>query len=297
MPRLAIIGGTGFEEPSILGVPVEPVTVRTRWGSVPLAVGRVRGEEVAFLSRHGPGHTVPPHRIPYLANIGALKELGVQRIAATAAVGSLRAELATGTLLAVDQFIDWTRRRPTTWFTEEGAEGQAGSPVGEAAAEPLPHPDADRGRWAAGSGETGAAPSVVHVDFSEPYCPEIRRALLSEAARMGVELRPSGCYVGVEGPRFETPAEVRALALLGGDVVGMTGLPEAVLAREAGLCYATVAVVTNPGAGLGPAPISHEEVSRVMEALRPRVVQLMLGALTALPQDRTRCPCGRHVRL
>lgn len=254
MPRLAIIGGTGFEDPAILGLPVEPLAVETRWGCVQFAVGRVQGEEVAFLSRHGPGHTLAPHRIPYLAHIAALKEVGVERIAATAAVGSLRAELATGTLLALDQFIDWTRQRPTTWFVEE----------------------------------------LAHVDFTEPYCPEVRRALLSEAARMGLELRPSGCYVGVEGPRFETPAEVRALALLGGDVVGMTGLPEAVLAREAGLCYATVAVVTNPGAGLGPGPISHEEVSRVMEALRPRVVQLMLRALVALPRERSRCPCSRH---
>lgn len=251
--RLAIIGGTGFEDPAILGEPRDALRVTTRMGSADVALYEVSGETLAFLSRHGPRHTVPPHRVDYRANIAALAALGVERVAATAAVGSLRPEVEPGTVVIVDQFLDFTRQRPFTFF-EDGA--------------------------------------VVHTDFTEPYCPEIRSALLHAAARQGLPVRPSGCYAGMEGPRYESAAEVRALAMLGGDVVGMTGLPEAVLAREAGICFATVAVVTNPGAGLAAAPLSHEEVVTVMAALRPRVLRLMVEALVALPAHRA-CPCAR----
>ena len=248
-----MIGGTGLEQPLHRTAGWALRQVATASGPVTLWVGSVRGESVAFLPRHGPDHGVPPHRIDYRGQVEALRRLGVQRVAATAAVGSLRPDLAPGSLVVLDQFIDMTRRRPATWFEAE-------------------------------SGAT-------HVDFTEPYCPEVRSSLLAAAARLGVAVADGGCYVGVDGPRYETPAEVRAFRLLGGDVVGMTGLPEAVLAREAGLCYASVAVVTNLGAGLAPGPLSHGEVARAVEALRPRLVELLLEALLSLSESRS-CRCG-----
>lgn len=251
--RLAIIGGTGFEDPAILGEPEETRRVTTRLGTATVSLYDVRGQRVAFLSRHGPDHSVPPHRIDYRANIAALAALGVERVVATAAVGSLRRELKPGSVVVVDQFLDFTRQRPLTFFTGD---------------------------------------VVVHTDFTEPYCPEIRAGLLEAARREGLAVHPAGCYAGMEGPRYESAAEVRALAMLGGDVVGMTGLPEAVLAREAGICFATVAVVTNLGAGLSESPLSHEEVVATMAALRSRVLRTMLEALLALPSERA-CPCAR----
>ena len=252
MVRLAIIGGTGFEDPARLGEGWTHRRLETRFGPAEVSLARIGGQELAFLSRHGRGHALAPHRINYLANIEALRQLGVRRVAATAAVGSLRADLTPGSLVVLDQFIDMTRRRPDTLF-EEGP--------------------------------------VAHTDFTEPYCPEIRRALLEAARELGLPVIDGGCYVGVDGPRYETPAEVRALRILGGDVVGMTGLPEAVLAREAGLCYAAVAVVSNLGAGLAAGPLSHEEVSRAVAAVRPKVTELLLQALLRLPEART-CRCS-----
>lgn len=251
--RLAIIGGTGFEDPAVLGPARQTATIATRLGRATVSLYEVEGEMVAYLSRHGPGHTVPPHRIDYRANVAALAALGVERVVATAAVGALRPDLVPGTVVVADQFLDLTRQRPVTLFTGD---------------------------------------VVVHTDFTEPYCPEVRQRLLEEVRRQGLPVRDGGCYVGMEGPRYETPAEVRALASLGGDVVGMTGLPEAVLAREAGLCYAVAAVVTNPGAGLAASPLSHAEVVAVMDEVRPRLLRAMLQALTALPRARA-CPCSR----
>ena len=250
--RLAIIGGTGFEDPTILGEPKQTRRVTTRLGAATVSLYDVGGQTVAFLSRHGPDHSVPPHRIDYRANIAALAALGVERVVATAAVGSLRRELKPGSVVIVDQFLDLTRQRPLTFFTGD---------------------------------------VVVHTDFTEPYCPDIRAALLEAANRQGLPVLPAGCYAGMEGPRYESAAEVRALAMLGGDVVGMTGLPEAVLAREAGICFATVAVVTNLGAGLADAPLSHDEVVAVMAERRPKVLRVMLEALLALPVERS-CPCA-----
>lgn len=254
--RLAVIGGTGFEDPALLGRPTQTQLVETRFGSASVSFYAIRGETVAFLSRHGPSHTVPPHGVNYRANIAALASIGVERVVSTAAVGSLRRELAPGTVVVVDQFLDFTRQRPFTFF----------------------------------DGDTPGA-CVVHTDFTEPYCPEVRARLLEAARSEKLAVRPSGCYVGLEGPRYESAAEVRAFAMLGGDVVGMTGLPEAVLAREAGLCFATVAVVTNLGAGLSGAPLSHREVEQAMASLRPRVLKIMLEAILALPAER-HCPCA-----
>ncbi|MBX6378218.1 MAG: S-methyl-5'-thioadenosine phosphorylase, partial [Clostridia bacterium] len=253
--RLALIGGSGVYHPSLL-VETSLRTVGTPYGAVAVTVGRLPdgGEEVAFIPRHGVGHTVPPHRVNYRANVWALKELGVERVLATAAVGSLRPALAPGDVVVCDQFLDFTRGRPSTFF--EG-------------------------------GERG----VAHVDVTEPYCPVLRAVLVEAAEAEGVRVHGSGTYVCTEGPRFETAAEIRLFASLGGDVVGMTGVPEVVLARELALCYATVAAVTNLAAGLSPTPLTHSEVMAVMAANAERLRRVLARALAAVPVLRD-CSCA-----
>lgn len=253
--RLALIGGTGVYDPAVLEAPRE-LSVETPYGLVHLVAGRFPGgEEVAFLARHGRHHSVPPHRVQYRANIWALHQLGVERVIATAAVGSLREELGPGTFVLVDQFLDFTHGRPSTFYDREG-EG------------------------------------VAHVDVSEPYCPELRGLLEEEAQGLGIPVRNGGVYVCTEGPRYETPAEIRAFRLLGGDVVGMTSVPEVVLARELGLCYATVAMVTNLAAGISDRPLTHREVNEVMERNGERLRALLRATLGRIPTGRSRCRCS-----
>ncbi len=253
--RLAIIGGTGVYDPRILS-DIREEEVLTPYGDVRLRVGTYAGEEVAFLPRHGAKHSVPPHLINYRANIWALKHLGVERVVATTAVGSVNKAMKPGDFVIIDQFLDFTKARAATFF--EG-------------------------------GEQG----VVHTDFTEPYCPECRKVLLESAATLGITAHDGGCYVCTEGPRFETPAEIRMFAQLGGDLVGMTNVPEVVLAREAGLCYATVSMVTNFGAGISPNALTHEEVLEVMAENGENLKKLIMAALTAIPAERG-CTCGRQ---
>jgi 5'-methylthioadenosine phosphorylase len=252
--KLAIIGGTGVYDPAILDR-VREETVETPYGQVTLKVGEYRGVEVGFLARHGTGHTVPPHKINYRANIAALKLLGVERAIATSAVGSLNPDMKPGTFVLLDQFIDFTKARAGTFFD--------GGPNG-----------------------------VVHLDYSEPYCPEIRAVLAREAASLGIDVKDGGCYVCTEGPRFETPAEIRAFRIIGGDLVGMTSVPEVVLAREAGICYASIAMATNWAAGISPTPLTHEEVVEVMQANGERLRALAMRAIEAVPEERG-CRCGK----
>lgn len=179
--------------------------------------------------------------------------MGVRRVLATAAVGSINEAMNPGDFVIIDQFIDFTKARVQTFFDD---------------------------------GEQG----VVHVDVTEPYCPELRAALIEIGQEMGLSLHKSGTYFCVEGPRYETAAEIRAARILGGDVVGMTNIPEAVLAREAGLCYATIAMVTNMGAGMTNRPLSHDEVVEVMARNTKNVRQLALDALVQVSKERA-CSC------
>jgi 5'-methylthioadenosine phosphorylase len=230
--KIGIIGGSGVYNPDMMEK-VKEVRVETPYGMVRPLVGEAEGHEVVFLPRHGAEHSVPPHRINYQANIWGMKALGVEAIIATAAVGSLHPEMKPGDCILIDQFIDFTKNRRQTFF--EGREN-----------------------------------GVTHLDFTEPYCPALRKTLAAAAGeirtRPGAEftLHERGVYVCTEGPRFETPAEIKAYALLGGDVVGMTSCPEVVLAREAGICYATIAMVTNLAAGMAEGRLTHEEVLEVM---------------------------------
>jgi 5'-methylthioadenosine phosphorylase len=205
-----------------------------------------------FLHRHfdpnAPGHnSVPPHRINYRANIAALKQLGVTGIVASTAVGSLRAGWPSGTLVLLDQFIDCTTQRAKTFFDER----------------------------------------AVHIDVTQPYCPRLRALLLQTAAQLNLALHDGGTYLCTDGPRFETPAEIRVYAQWGADVVGMTGVPEVTLAREAGIAYAGVSIVTNAAAGISAQPLTQAEVLEAMSIALPRVAELFLAASRLYEDDPT----------
>jgi len=244
MITLAIIGGTGLTKLKDLAV-TRRATMETPYGdpSGPLVYGTFHDREVVFLSRHGETHTIPPHKINYRANIWALHQTGARRILAASAVGGIHPELTAGRLVIPDQIIDYTWSRAHTFFEEK------------------PDP-------------------VVHVDFTEPYCRELRALLLRAARDGGIDAWDGGTYGATQGPRLETAAEIDRLERDGCDMVGMTGMPEAALARELGLCYAAVAVVANPAAGRGDGEIRMEDILRTldkgMEAFRALVKQLLL---------------------
>lgn len=262
MPRadVGVIGGSGLYE--LLDDMVE-VRTRTPYGepSDALFVGEVAGRRVAFLPRHGRGHRLPPHRINYRANLWALRSLGVRQVLGPCAVGGLRPEYGPGTLLVPDQFVDRTSGRAQTYY------------------DGLPLPD-------------GSVPEVVHVSMADPYCPEGRRATLSAAAGAAWEPVDGGTLVVIEGPRFSTRAESRWFTANGWSVVGMTGHPEAVLARELGLCYTSVALVTDLDAGVESGEgVTHAEVLAVFARNVERLRTVLFKTIGLLPTERA-CPCG-----
>jgi 5'-methylthioinosine phosphorylase len=241
----AIIGGSGLAKLTALEMPRRQV-MRTPYGepSSALTFGKLAGIDVVFLARHGYGHTLAPHEINYRANIWALKELQVQGVVAVATVGGIRADLGPGVLVVPHQIIDYTHSRKSTFF--EGAEN-----------------------------------AVVHADFTIPYSPPLRSALLAAASRCGEPLIDGGVYACTQGPRLETAAEIERIARDGGDMVGMTGMPEAVLAREAAIDYATLAVVVNHAAGRGTSKdeILLHELDRVMSETVTRAVRILMAFL------------------
>lgn len=210
---LAIIGGSGLTQLASLDVSRREV-VRTPYGepSGTLTFGSLRRCPVVFIARHGYGHTIPPHRVNYRANIWALKSVGVDRIVSVASVGGIRADLGPGRLVVPHQIIDYTWGRKMTFFD-------------------------------------GADQPVVHIDFTEPYDAELRRQILAAAAAAGEAVEDGAVYAATQGPRLETAAEIDRLERDGAHVVGMTGMPEAALAREMELPYAAIAVVANHAAG------------------------------------------------
>ncbi|MEU8521142.1 S-methyl-5'-thioadenosine phosphorylase [Streptomyces sp. NPDC048577] len=261
---IGVIGGSGFY--SFLE-DVTEVSVDTPYGnpSDSLFLGEIAGRRVAFLPRHGRGHTLPPHRINYRANLWALRSLGVRQVLGPCAVGGLREEYGPGTLVVPDQLVDRTKTRAQTYFDGE----------------PLPT------AWG------GATPNVVHTTFADPYCPDGRRVALKAARGKGWEPVDGGTMVVVEGPRFSTRAESRWHAAAGWSVVGMTGHPEAVLARELGLCYTSLALVTDLDAGAETGEgVSHTEVLRVFGANVGRLREVLFDAVGALPDTADRdCLC------
>jgi 5'-methylthioadenosine phosphorylase len=231
----------------------QPVNAETRWGVIEVREGEINGRTVLFCPRHGSEHSVPPHMVNYHAIIAGLRELGADRVIGTAAVGSLSCDIRPGTAVVLTDFIDFTRRGPAT-FADGGPEGFA------------------------------------HTDFTQPYCPEVSDALLGACGKAGLEVTTPCSYICVDGPRYETPAEIRMFRNWGADVVGMTNAPEAILAREAGLCYGAVGVITNYACGISPVKLSHEEVLAVMSSVEEKLVRAMVAAVKAMPEERG-CGC------
>lgn len=243
---LGIIGGTGLTQLANLEITHRKVA-RTPYGepSGALTFGRICDREVIFLARHGYGHTIPPHAVNYRANMWALKAHGVDRIVSVATVGGIHPELLPGMLVVPDQIIDYTHGRESTYFVDDDK-------------------------------------PVVHLDFTFPYCSAMREALLQAAVRAGIRLRDGGVYGAVQGPRLETAAEIDRIERDGADMVGMTGMPEAYLAREIELCYAAVGAVVNYAAGRGAsaAGIQMEEIQSVLGEVMRQVRHLLEQLVT-----------------
>ncbi len=247
---LAIIGGSGLPQLANLAIERHEV-VPTPYGdaSGALVFGTIGGRKALFLARHGDGHTIPPHAVNYRANLWALHARGAQNVLAVASVGGIRGDLAPGTLAVPEQIIDYTYGRECTFFN-----------------------DTDHG--------------VTHVDFTLPYCESLRQRLLKAAAQAEEPVVAGGTYAATQGPRLETAAEINRLERDGADMVGMTGMPEAALAREIGLCYAAIAVVANHAAGRGSSVqcVRVDDIFAVSQAAMARVRNI-IDRLVALDGD------------
>ncbi len=238
---LAIIGGTGLTQLANLKITHRQV-MRTPYGepSGPITFGTINQQEVMFIARHGYGHTIPPHEVNYRANMWALRDEGATRVIAATSVGGIRADLVPGTLAVPHQIIDYTHGRDFTYF-----EGR------------------DR--------------VVTHIDFTQPYNEELRQLILDAAKRAGIPCVGNGVHAVTQGPRLETAAEINRLERDGADMVGMTGMPEAALAKELGLAYATIAIVANYGAGRGNSrdSVPLETIGTVMGPAMERVRSIL----------------------
>jgi 5'-methylthioadenosine phosphorylase len=241
MPLLAIIGGSGLSKLGIMEVTQRRVA-RTPYGepSGPLTYGRIRSRDVIFLARHGYGHTIAPHEVNYRANLWELKDAGADAVISVASVGCIRNDCFPGQLLLPHQVIDYTWGRPSTYFE-------------------------------------GAGVPVNHIDFTEPYSVALRKALLKAAAACGEPLTDGGVYAATQGPRLETAAEINRLERDGADLVGMTGMPEAVLAREISLEYAAIAVVANFAAGRGDSQraVPLDKIGEILDEAMGRVRRII----------------------
>jgi 5'-methylthioinosine phosphorylase len=227
--KLAIIGGTGLTQLSGVGITAEKI-IETPFGkpSAVFVLGRLNDKEVVFLARHGNPHVIPPHKINYRANIWGLKQFGATEIVAVAAVGGITEEMTPARLVIADQIIDYSYGREHTFFADD-------------------------------------LEQVTHIDFTEPYTESLRQRLLAAAMQSGLDVCPRGVYGCTQGPRLETPAEIRRMERDGCDIVGMTGMPEAALARELEIDYAACAVVANWAAGKVAGEITMKEIERNLE--------------------------------
>jgi len=255
--EIGVFGGSGFYS---LFEDAEEIEVDTPYGkpSAPITIGEVGGKRVAFLPRHGRGHELPPHEIPYLANVWALKDIGVRRIIGPNASGALKAELELGEFVVCDQFVDRTNGRKDTFYD---------------------------------------GPETTHVSAADPYCPDLRRLLVETADEFGIKARDGGTVVVIQGPRFSTRSESRWFQEMGWDVINMTAYPEGYLARELELCYANISMVTDHDVGVeGAAPVSHEQVVRVFNENNERLRELLLAVIAKIPPQPEEHLCATALR-
>ncbi len=247
MNLVAIIGGSGLTKLKNLEITRREV-LRSPYGepSSPLVFGRLGGQNAVFLARHGHGHTIPPHEVNYRANIWALKEVGATHVIAVNAVGGITPDMTSGRLVIPDQIIDYTYGRHHTFFGNEQK-------------------------------------PVTHVDFTFPYCDELRATIAAAARDIPLDIATAGTYGATQGPRFESIAEIRRMERDGSDIVGMTGMPEAGLAREKELCYACIAMVVNPAAGKAAAVISLKEIMQYLASGMSKVRTLLEAVIPEVP--------------
>ena len=246
MAKIAIIGGTGLTSLKGLEITGKEV-VQSKYGapSGELISGVLSGKEVLFLPRHGYNHNIPPHKVNYRANIAVLKEAGADYIIAVNAVGGITNEMGPGQISIPDQLIDYTWSRQHTFFEDE-------------------------------------LDDVVHIDFTQPYCETLRQKLITAADQHGIDVVGKGTYAVAQGPRLETAAEIDRYERDGCHIVGMTGMPEAALARELELCYASVSVVANMAAGRGEGEITMAEIERTLDTGMANVRALLEGVIPIL---------------
>jgi 5'-methylthioadenosine phosphorylase len=251
----AIIGGTGFYS---LGIQAEEQMVPTPYGNVTVyRAGLAQGpDDILFLPRHGSKHQLPPHRIPYRANMYALKKLGATHILASCAVGSVSAGIKPGDFVILTDFIDTTRLRNQTFYDNE----------------------------------TDEFPGVLHTEMSEPYCSVLRNLLEDAFFTRQEPVHKNGIYLCTDGPRFETASEIKMYQQAGADIIGMTNVPEVVLAKELGLCYSAVGLVTNWCTGMNQETIKIEEILDLMKQQKELLSRVFLDvAATELSQDHCQC--------
>ncbi|OGW21310.1 MAG: methylthioadenosine phosphorylase [Nitrospirae bacterium GWA2_46_11] len=251
--RIGLIGGSGLYEIEGLETTKE-VSVATPYGepSAVYKIGTIGAKEIIFLSRHGAHHNIPPHKINYRANIWGFKHLGVERIISVNSVGGINKNLSPGDIVLPDQIIDLTLgARESTFYDKD---------------------------------------TVVHVDFTNPYCPEMGEVLIKASHAVKLPIKTSGTYVCTNGPRLETAGEIRFFSIIGADVVGMTAMPEAALARELEICVSGISVVTNPAAGTSEEKLTVTEVIETMKKSAERIKSLIKEAVVTIPSSRN-CPC------
>lgn len=252
MSDFALIGGSGIEELPLSDRKI--ITVDTPYGTVQTETGVFGGKEIVFMKRHGANHALPPHLINYRANLWALKELGVKKILATAALGSLSPKYQLNDLVLTDQFLDFTKSRSQTFY-EGGVQG------------------------------------VLHVDVTDPYCKQLRQVIVEAGTKLNLAIKNGATYVCTEGPRFETPAEIKMFQILGGELVGMTSVPEVILARELGICYASLGMVTNEAAGISTHQLTHAEVMEGIKYIEKSVFALIEKTMRMLIPEQN-CTCA-----
>lgn len=258
--KVGLIGGTGFYE--FFSGRTKDVQIKTEFGlpSDKITIGSLFGKKVAFLPRHGKKHQLPPHKIPYKANIAAMKKLGVERIIAPTAVGSLKTNIKPGDFVFCDQFIDYTKKREDTFFD---------------------------------------GPKVAHIEMAYPYCPELRKIAAGQARKLKLKAHPKGTVVAIEGPRFSTLADSLHFSKMGGDLINMTQYPEVVLASELGMCYLNISLVTDYDTGIYARakvnPVSIEEVLINFKKNTEKLKNLVSEIIKNIPEEKG-CECEKKAK-
>ncbi|MGB9843332.1 MAG: S-methyl-5'-thioadenosine phosphorylase [Caldisericia bacterium] len=257
---IGVFGGTGFYK---FFDNVKEVVVETPYGSPSSTIGivEIEGKRVAFLPRHGKNHEHPPHKIPYRANLWAMKKLGVERIIAPNACGSLQPNIKVGDFVICDQFVDRTSGRVSTFYD---------------------------------------GPITTHIGMAEPYCPELREIAINNLKKLGYSHHEKGTVVVIEGPRFSTISESKWFTSMGWEVINMTQYPEVVLARELEMCFLNISVVTDYDVGLvsegSVEPVSHEMVIKIFNENLEKLKTLIINIIKDIPFERKKCKCGEALK-